>query len=406
MESSIIVSCKYGWAYDHCRSINMSVLGSGYRCPASLFDVRHPYSFRATDKLFRRDTVYGEKSMHAKRKWSDRHNQTPDQANESLEFKQAMSLEEDANEIIRLVSDNKHGKWTNDSTSGSCSMCISKSDSIDFVGLSELAKRCCSDDCVEEIYNLSVVDRALLNVFSTVVKNSSHSCILIDALGTKVLIPESSTFLMSDIEDIGKLINIGQKYDFIVIDPPWSNKSVKRARNYKSLSFSDIKTLPILQLASPGALVAIWITNKQKVIDFATKELFPFWSLELIGRWYWVKVTLKGEFVFNFHSHHKRPYECLLIGYVKRPGSSNGFQSFHKLESFPFQKIICSVPCKLHSRKPMLFDVFKDFVAEDPKCLELFARNLTPGWTCWGNEVLKYQNICYFQSGSEIHCNC
>ena len=382
----------------------MSVLGSGYRCPAILFNVHHPYSFCFTDKLFRTDTIHREKSTRAKRKWSDRHNQTPHQINESLEFKQAISLEEEANEIIRLVSDNMHGKWISDPPEGSCNMYIPMGDSIDFVALSELAKRC-TDSCVE-IYNLPVVDRALLNVFSTVVKNSSQSCMLIDALGTKFLIPESSTFLMSDIEDIGKLMNIGQKYDFIVIDPPWSNKSVKRARHYRSLSFSDIKTLPILQLASPGALVAVWITNKQKVIDFATKELFPFWSLELLGKWYWVKVTLNGEFVFNFHSYHKRTYECFLIGYVKRSGSSNDFQSFHKFKSFPLHKIICSVPCKLHSRKPMLFDVLKDFLAEDPKCLELFARNLTPGWTCWGNEVLKYQNICYFQSCSESHCSC
>ena len=29
--------------------------------------------------------------------------------------------------------------------------------------------------------------------------------------------------------------------------------------------------------------------------------------------------------------------------------------------------------------------------AADLNCLEMFARNLVPGWTSWGNEVLKFQ---------------
>lgn len=28
-----------------------------------------------------------------------------------------------------------------------------------------------------------------------------------------------------------------------------------------------------------------------------------------------------------------------------------------------------------------------------PKCLELFARNLLPGWTAWGNDVIKFQQV-------------
>ena len=30
------------------------------------------------------------------------------------------------------------------------------------------------------------------------------------------------------------------------------------------------------------------------------------------------------------------------------------------------------------------------------QCLELFARNLQPGWMSWGNEVLKFQHMDYF----------
>jgi len=36
-------------------------------------------------------------------------------------------------------------------------------------------------------------------------------------------------------------------------------------------------------------------------------------------------------------------------------------------------------------------DVLAPYLPENPQCLELFARNLTPGWTSWGNEVLNFQ---------------
>lgn len=41
-------------------------------------------------------------------------------------------------------------------------------------------------------------------------------------------------------------------------------------------------------------------------------------------------------------------------------------------------------------------DVLKPYIGSEPKCLELFARSLLPGWTSWGNEVLKFQHSSYF----------
>lgn len=41
-------------------------------------------------------------------------------------------------------------------------------------------------------------------------------------------------------------------------------------------------------------------------------------------------------------------------------------------------------------------EVLKPYVGAEAKRLELFARSLQPGWTSWGNEVLKFQHISYF----------
>ena len=32
-------------------------------------------------------------------------------------------------------------------------------------------------------------------------------------------------------------------------------------------------------------------------------------------------------------------------------------------------------------------EILKEFIPPCSNCLELFARNLLPGWTSWGNEV-------------------
>lgn len=80
------------------------------------------------------------------------------------------------------------------------------------------------------------------------------------------------------------------------------------------MSLWQIKSLPVPRLLAPGALVGIWVTNKQKYLRFTKTELFPHWSIELVAEWYWVKVTRKGELVTVLDSPHKKPYEPLLIG--------------------------------------------------------------------------------------------
>lgn len=45
---------------------------------------------------------------------------------------------------------------------------------------------------------------------------------------------------------------------------------------------------------------------------------------------------------------------------------------------------------------PVHADVLRPYIGAEAKCLELFARNLQPGWTSWGNEVLKFQHASYF----------
>uniref|UniRef100_A0A3B3Z0K0 Methyltransferase like 4 n=1 Tax=Poecilia mexicana TaxID=48701 RepID=A0A3B3Z0K0_9TELE len=236
-----------------------------------------------------------------------------------------------------------------------------------------------------------------VDLFSQVTENSEAWAAVVPLMGEEYIIPHDTAFLLSDFTRIQPLVQCecnekkkrkrsGRRFDVIVIDPPWENKSVKRSRRYSSLPSSQLKRLPVPLLGSPGCLVVTWVTNRPSHLRFVRDELYPHWGVEVVAEWFWVKVTTSGEFVFPLDSPHKKPYEVLVLG---RPLQTANVPVEDK-------RLIVSVPSALHSQKPSLSEVLKLYVGAEAKCLELFARSLQPGWTSWGNEVLKFQHISYF----------
>lgn len=233
------------------------------------------------------------------------------------------------------------------------------------------------------------------DLLSCVTENSSNCAKIVVLMGQKYLVPPKSSFLLSDVSCLQPLLNYKKKYDVIVIDPPWENKSVKRSSRYSYLSSWQIKQIPVPALAAPNCLVVTWVTNRQKHLHFVKDELYPHWSVKTLAEWHWVKITGAGEFVFPLDSLHKKPYEVLVLGRV-RGEVKETLRKSEDVRPIPEHKLIVSIPCSLHSHKPPLTAVLAEFLKPDVECLELFARNLQPGWTSWGNEVLKFQHIDYF----------
>ncbi|NWI32634.1 METL4 protein, partial [Sula dactylatra] len=233
------------------------------------------------------------------------------------------------------------------------------------------------------------------DLLSCVTENSSDCAKIVVLMGQKYLVPPKSSFLLSDISCLQPLLNYKKKYDVIVIDPPWQNKSVKRSNRYSHLSSWQIKQIPVPALAAPNCLVVTWVTNRQKHLRFVKDELYPRWSVKTLAEWHWVKITRAGEFVLPLDSLHKKPYEVLVLGRFQGDIKETLRKSEDVLP-IPEHKLIVSIPCSLHSHKPPLTVVLAEFIKPDVECLELFARNLQPGWTSWGNEVLKFQHIDYF----------
>lgn len=243
--------------------------------------------------------------------------------------------------------------------------------------------------------DMSVIE---LDLSSQIIENNSSFSKMITLMGQKYLLPPKSSFLLSDISCMQPLLNCSKTFDVIVIDPPWENKSVKRSNRYNSLSPQQIKQMPVPKLAAADCLIVTWVTNRQKHLCFVKEELYPSWSVEVVAEWYWVKITNSGEFVFPLDSPHKKPYECLVLGRVKESTTLSLRNADVRVPPVPDHKLIVSVPCVLHSHKPPLAEVLKDYIKPGGQCLELFARNLQPGWMSWGNEVLKFQHMDYFMA--------
>ncbi|KAJ8277633.1 hypothetical protein GJAV_G00077870 [Gymnothorax javanicus] len=236
-----------------------------------------------------------------------------------------------------------------------------------------------------------------LDLFTWLSENPLHHAREVLLMGERYLLPPNCCFLLSDVTRMHPLVNYGKKFEAIVLDPPWENKSVKRSNRYSFLPSSQLKQLPIPHLSAFGCVVATWVTNRQKHLRFVREELYPHWGVEVQAEWIWVKVTRAGEFVFPLDSPHKKPYEMLVLG-IFRGNAEEEFSgpTVSEEPALPEHRLIVSIPSVLHSHKPSISEVLKEYLGPDPACLELFARNLQPGWTSWGNEVLKFQHLSYF----------
>ncbi|KAL9073347.1 MAG: hypothetical protein Q9161_002962 [Pseudevernia consocians] len=174
------------------------------------------------------------------------------------------------------------------------------------------------------------------------------------------------------------------QFDFILLDPPWENRSVRRSAKYTTMNDSDpmiVLRAMLGQHIAPGALVGCWITNKASVRDTAL-EAFRAWDVQLIEEWAWLKTTVGGLPITQIDGLWRKPYEILLLG-------RNGSDDAHGSDSDVRRRIIVAVP-DVHSRKPHLKILIEPLLPGTYRALEVFARNLTAEWWSWGDEVLKH----------------
>mgnify|MGYP000403100632 CR=1 FL=1 len=170
-----------------------------------------------------------------------------------------------------------------------------------------------------------------------------------------------------------------KKYNIIYADPPWSyqgkmmNSSV--TDHYSVMTIDDICNLPVKDIADENSILFLWVTLP-KLNEFM--KVIEAWNFEYKSTAFvWCKKNKISDSFFLGLGRWTRanPEICVLATRGKPKRLSN---SVRQLQIFPIEK---------HSKKP---DQFRNLITElvgDLPRIELFARNKTPGWDVWGNEV-------------------
>uniref|UniRef100_A0A7C9APA3 Site-specific DNA-methyltransferase (Adenine-specific) n=2 Tax=Opuntia streptacantha TaxID=393608 RepID=A0A7C9APA3_OPUST len=164
-------------------------------------------------------------------------------------------------------------------------------------------------------------NQKLLPIFNNLVLNETNDDVLAEFLTSQYVLPKDSSFYMSDLVQIHNLIpdDLDRGFNCILIDPPWENRSAYQKSMYPTLPNRYFLSIPIRQLThARGALVALWVTNREKLRNFVENELFPAWGVRHVATWYWLKAKANGSLICDLDLFHHRPYECLLLGYCGR----------------------------------------------------------------------------------------
>lgn len=187
-----------------------------------------------------------------------------------------------------------------------------------------------------------------------------------------------------------------KKYNIIYADPPWdglgwNNGSGKKApaNHYTVQSIEWIKSLNISNITGEFCFLFLWVTfpNLQEGLDVIHAWGFKYATCGFT----WIKEnkkppkTIFDNPTFMGCGNYTRANSelCLL-------GTKGKCQTKVKDKSV---RQVCISPIQRHSRKP---DEIRNRILRlcgDLPRIELFARNQTPGWDSWGNEVKNSINL-------------
>lgn len=168
-----------------------------------------------------------------------------------------------------------------------------------------------------------------------------------------------------------------KKYQVIYADPPWdvrrgpdyASNGASRILTYPTMSLEEIQKLPISNLAGSDCRLFLWTINKYMEETFA---ILRSWGFKYSTTLVWCKnpngIGLGGTFSLTT--------EFLLFAYKGRCGADRRWDTTWWLEKRG-----------KHSQKPEKFRQIIEETFPNTQKIELFARQQTPGWDVWGNEV-------------------
>jgi N6-adenosine-specific RNA methylase IME4 len=169
----------------------------------------------------------------------------------------------------------------------------------------------------------------------------------------------------------------------VYCDPPWAYPTKVHAMGthqlYDSMSDDELAALPVAGLAAEDAALLMWVTLPK--LD-AAHRIIEAWGFEFRAVFLvWNKVARYYGRAPRSKSLYTRPNAELLLLAIRgsMPSLKAGASNVHS-------NVLLTRPDD-HSHKP---EVVRQLIVEtfgDLPRIELFARQTTPDWLAWGNEI-------------------
>lgn len=173
-----------------------------------------------------------------------------------------------------------------------------------------------------------------------------------------------------------------KKYNIIYADPPWQYKVYSKKgqgrsaeSHYATMSIEDICKLPVDKISEENSVLFMWMTFR------TLKE-----GLKVIEEWGFKYKTVAFVWIKR---NKKTPSLFWGMGFWTRANAEIcilATKGNPKRISAKVHQVIIS-PIEEHSKKP---DEARKRIVDlvgNLNRIELFARQKTDGWDCWGNEV-------------------
>lgn len=204
----------------------------------------------------------------------------------------------------------------------------------------------------------------------------------------------------------------GGPYGAILADPPWrfevwsgdtpvkrrqsSGTNVAAAVHYQTMAPDEIAALPVRKLAADDCCLFLWVTWPTLLEALA---LIETWGFDYkTCAFAWMKAHTQQIDIFRDDAD-----PLMGMGYWTRANSEPCLLATRgkpkRLHADVRQGIIA--PRREHSRKPDGIHERIERLVAGPY-LELFARQRRPGWTAWGNEVDRFPELAFGDTGGAL----
>ena len=170
-----------------------------------------------------------------------------------------------------------------------------------------------------------------------------------------------------------------KKYSIIYADPPWRYEMKKgqgvAENHYSTMGIEEICSLPVQEICEKNCALFLWVTFPQLPEAFRVIKAWGF-RYKTVA-FVWTKLNRSGQgYFFGLGYLTRSNAEICLLATRGKP---------KRISKKVFQLIIS--PLQEHSKKPAeARKRIVELLGDLPR-IELFARQRSPGWDAWGNEV-------------------